>query len=332
MRVILSKIYILLITFFMYGCATTIQANYTMPAKHSEVVKYKSVAVINFETNRIKDYSLEFESIILNAENNSQKVYKVVDRNNIDKILKEHSFQVNIADQDTIVEMGKLLAIDAIWTGTISGHKDERVYYDTRTKCENNKCREYKVTCYNKSFSITAVPKLTSISTGEVIYSKSFTERASTDECVDNTATTPISVLERRAINKILNKFKEDISPYIVPIHIEVMDDSKGIEDENSKILFKDAIKLVKNGKIDRACQLWNNVYEKYKNIPSVAYNYSLCLEINGNYEEAIKILEKIISENIKLKSNQRNLIYNAIDRNEKNISNRNELEAQINR
>ena len=75
-----------------------------------------------------------------------------------------------------------------------------------------------------------------------------------------------------------------------------------------------------------------NNVYEKYKNIPSVAYNYSLCLEINGNYEEAIKILEKIISENIKLKSNQRNLIYNAIDRNEKNISNRNELEAQINR
>lgn len=325
----MKRFFLLSMVLLLVGCATKINTVVTMPAKHADVVKYNSVAVVTFDHNKANDYTLEFESIILNAQANGQKVYKVVDRSNIDKIIKEHSFQMNMADPDTIVEMGRLLAIDAIWTGSINGTQDQRRYQEKRTKCENNKCREYNVSCVNKSFSINVVPKLTAVSTGKVIYSKSFTEVASVDECVDESVTTPFATLQKRALNKVLEKFKQDIAPYEVSVSLEIMKDTKGIEDDNSKTIFKDSIKLVSDGKVDMACQILETVYKKYQQVPSVAYNYSLCLETRGEYQASIDILEPLITGPYPLSSSQRTLIYNAIDRNKQNIVNRDALEAQ---
>lgn len=135
------------------GCAAKINASKIIPAGATEVTRYKTVAFLDFSGNKGRDISSRLETVVIKAEVNDKKQYSVVDRANIDKIIKEQQFQMTMANPDTIVDFGQLVGAEAVWAGHAQSTYNVSRSYETRSKCMNyvdGKCqyfREYIVPC-----------------------------------------------------------------------------------------------------------------------------------------------------------------------------------------
>ena len=114
MRHILQNYILILVTMIaLSGCATKINASKIIPAGATEVTRYKTVAFLDFSGNKGRDISSRLETVVIKAEVNNKKQYSVVDRANIDKIIKEQQFQMTMANPDTIVDFGQLVGAEA---------------------------------------------------------------------------------------------------------------------------------------------------------------------------------------------------------------------------
>ena len=184
-------------------------------------------------------------------------------------------------------------------------------------------------------------PRLVSTSTGKVVYSNRLTDTVSVGRCQDEE---PISEnqLESLAKQNILTAFRMDIAPYTQDVRLELMSSKDGLTDDASKDKLKEGIRLAKDKRLDRACETWNAILEKYPDAVAPAYNYALCLELSGEYQKAIDILEKIEKvlppssfmgntlSMFSIKSTQSELVIGAIERNKANIENREKLKEQM--
>ena len=49
----------------------------------------------------------------------------------------------------------------------------------------------------------------------------------------------------------------------------------------------------MEKGKVERACEIWNDLSRTNPNAPQLTYNIGLCHEISGDYEEALNLYGK---------------------------------------
>ncbi len=281
------------------GCATKINASKIIPAGATEVTRYKTVAFLDFTGNKGKDVSSRLETIVIKAEINDRKQYSVVDRANIDKIIKEQQFQMTMANPDTIVDFGQLVGAEAVWAGYAQSTYNVTRSYESRSKCVNyvdGKCqyyREYTVPCESRDIIINVTPKLTSISTGQVVYAKEFKGKDSTYGCSDSIFT-PQSEgeLYENALKTILYKFRLDIAPYVKTIQIELMSNNDGLND-SSKLMLKNGISFAKNDRIEKACELWKNGLKESPYSISLNYNIGVCKELESKFNDALSYFSK---------------------------------------
>lgn len=326
----------------MSGCAVKVNTKVTMPANEAAVLKYRTVAVLPFKDRQGKDYTSKIEAVVVSPKENGKSIFTTVDRENMDKIMKEQRFQMSLADPDSMVEMGKLLGVEAMWTGSADSSYSESSYTEERTKCSGkNSCSSYTVSCIKKSASVELTPKLISTSTGKIVYSNRISEQASAGMCSDTSRQVTKNELESQALEKVLASFRRDIAPYEQDVNLELMKDTEGISDQDSKKLFEDGVGFAKDARLERACDAWNKVSEKNPNAIAAVYNRALCLEVKGDYESALKVLEKLealvppsgffakLLDDFSLKSSQSKLVKDAIDRNKKRIDDREKLKAQ---
>ncbi|MBQ3037615.1 MAG: hypothetical protein IJD30_00400 [Clostridia bacterium] len=325
----MKKLFVFLHVFLICGCVTVIDSTVLMPAKSPEVIKYNTVAVLPLKSSKGHDYTLMLESAIKSAHSEGNKIYTVVDRANIDKILKEQTFQMTIADPDTIVEMGRLLGVSAIWTGTSTGKLTTSRYSEERTRCyQSGGCYNYTMSCVNRIFTAIVSLKLINVSTGEVIYSNTLSDAAIVGDCPDEPRYITDYDLEEMAVLFVLDRLIQDIAPYKKQVKFELMTDTNGIDDSYTKDLFKESIEMAKNNKIGRACEYWQEIYGKYPNALSAGYNLSLCFEIKSEFEQAINLLEALKVKGVKV--SQRVIIDDAIYRNRENIKNASIISEQL--
>lgn len=330
---------------FFAGCATKLTTTVDMPAKNGNVINYKTVAVFPFDTSRrgSSDYSGDLEAVIVSAKAGEKTFFTVVERSKIDTVMKELNFQMSVADPDSMVEMGKQLGVEAMWFGHSDRKYDESSYEEGRRKCDKDgkNCQDYKVRCVQKTLTLNVNPRLVSTSTGKVVYSNLLTDTISVGRCQDED---PVSEnqLEALAKQNILTAFRKDIAPYAEDVKLELMSSKDGITDDTSKDKLKEGIRLAKDKRLDRACETWNTILEKNPEAVAPAYNYALCLELAGEYQKAIDILEKIEKvlppsgffgntlSMFSIKSTQSELVIGAIERNKANIENREKLKKQM--
>lgn len=326
------------------GCAVKMNATVTMPANESSVLLYRTVAVFPFKSRNGVDYTSKFEAVLASAKENGKNIFMVVDRENIDKVMKEQKFQMSISDPDSMVEMGKLLGAEAMWTGSSDSSYSEAGYTEKRTRCgsDGKSCYDYTVNCVKKSVSMDLTPKLISTSTGMVVYSSRISENVSVGVCRDYSIQVTRNELESEALEKVLASFRQDVAPYDKNIYLELMSGAGDISDKDSKKLLKEGLGFAKDKRLDRACGAWKKALEKSPEAVSPAYNYALCLEIKGDYEGALKSFEELEAvippsgsfdrflDMFSLKAARSRLVKEAIDRNKKNLENRERLKAQM--
>ena len=300
MRYILQNIILIIFSVVLLsGCATKINASKIIPAGSTEVTRYKTVAFLDFSGNKGRDISSRLETTVIKAEVNDKKQYSVVDRANIDKIIKEQQFQMTMANPDTRVDFGQLVGAEAVWSGNAHSTYNVSRSYETRTKCMNyvdGKCtylREYTVPCETRDMIVNVTPKLTSISTGQVVYAKEFKGRDNSYGC-SVSIFTPESEgeLYDHALKNILYGFWLDIAPYVQTIQIELMSKTDGTND-SSKLLLKNGISFAKNNRMEKACELWQNGLKESPYSISLNYNIGVCKELAGKYNDALSYFSK---------------------------------------
>lgn len=331
-NVLQNHFLIILLLVVTSGCATTINASRIVPAGSTEVTNYKTVAFLDFSGNQGVDASSRLESTVIKAEVNGKKQYSVVDRKNINKILQEQQFQMTIANPDKIVNFGQLIGAEAIWYGTANSKYSVTHTYETRSECAryvDGRCtiyREYTVPCESRSILVTVTPKLSSVSTGKVVYSKDFQEKGSSFYCTDSYFTGRTEAeLYNDAINKILYKYRIDIAPYVETIEIELMSKKDGTNKKSEELL-KSGIEFAKVDRMEKACELWASGLKETPASISLNYNMGVCSELTSDYEKALKYYLNAEDNSLKpIKT-----ISNAIERAKESIENQKTLKRQM--
>lgn len=332
MRNLLQNFVLVSLVILLAGCSVTVRTTKIVPAEANDVTQYKTVAVLDFKGNRGRETSSDIEALIAKAEVNNRKVFTVVDRDNINRILNEQKFQMTMANEDSIVNFGELIGAEAIWSGFAESRYNVSISYETRSKCSHyrdGKCMGYvsvSVPCEKRSLSFKASPKLTSVSTGKVIYSKIFEGNESSYACKDDSyGWRTESQLFNAAERKFLAQFRLDIAPYAEEVMLSVMSKKDGTNKLSAQYL-TNGIAFIKENRTEKACELWEKGLGETPEAISLIYNMGICSELAGNYEKAVELYEK--AEDVSGRPVRE--ISDAIERNKINIENQKKLRSQM--
>jgi len=309
---ITGRIFFLLGVFLLInGCATKIAINMLQPAEYHEASLTKTVAVLPFSGQEGQRITSEVEGVLGSISIDGQNYFTVVDRNALDKIMKEMKLsQSGMVDPNTAAEVGKLIGAQGIYTGAVTQYNSTEGHYteersecsqhaqecDDKGKCTQGKCiqwRKYNVNCTKRSGYFAFTPKLIEVQTGKIIYTRDINGSATSSGCTDGTPPKSGSELVGQSITMAKAGFRKDIAPYYVVREIKLMDSTNGIDSAAAKDKLKMGIEYAGKKRLDAACELWGEADTIAKNSPSIVYNLGVCAESRGDVAAALPLYKK---------------------------------------
>lgn len=245
------------------------------------------------------------------------KRFTVMEREKIRQILKEQGLEMSGAiDENSAVEIGKLLGVDALIFGDVTAYKieDERgtkkVYKKVgtgrykRVKRKNIFTgKEYwadeeimKTVLVDEHYRIrrgvvTVNFKTVSVKTGELLAVKSVSE-SKEYKSVEGRGEIPPG---DEILSKLLNKVVEDFAGMIAPIKIVV----KRKLEKGSDLVNK-GIKFAQNDLWSKAMETWNQEIKLNPSDAAAYYNLGVGYEEEGNFFKAKEMYSKAVDLNPK--------------------------------
>ena len=220
--------------------------------------------------------------------------FRIVDRNDLDKILYEIKTQESPLSSGKIVaEAGRLAGASAIVTGKIlTAAVKDTPFYEKRTECVDKKCketREYRVYCTKRRGTLSAELRVVDAGSGEVIHSetirKSDTERHCMDD--DNALPSRSAMLDSLA-DRVADAFIARFTPTYTYREVELMDKPViDLSDDDEK-RFDNALAYIEHGRYDRAMALLGEILHHTKDQSiAAAYNLGVLKEMQGDFQAA---------------------------------------------
>lgn len=319
----ISTILFLIFVVF-YGCAgpTKINVSVTMKPRNEEVLALKRLAVLPYSGRYGKEFASKVEAMIANHKDSTGKpYYNLVERSEVNRIIDEMKFSSSyLVNQDTAVQIEKLLGAKGILTGSINSMLvQDNPYQEKRVQCgqyQNNYIKgpygpivipicirwdPYYVNCKERTATMSVSTKIIDVETGSIVYSSDYSDAEKSSACSDSGyAVKSNAELEFIVQNRILNNIKMDILPYKVFMSIVLKDEDDNIKDKNARDKFLAGLEFAKSNRLDRSCELWKDAYDLEKNSVSLTYNLGVCAEVFGDlnlaqeyYKKADKMLLK---------------------------------------
>ncbi len=191
-------------------------------------------------------------------------------------------------------------------------------YTDNDGKCK--KWRKVSVPCTRRTANVGFTIRLVNVETGVQSYNRDVSGQAISKSCRGrNHSLEAREVVRRRARQAAYEKVRRDVAPYVVNIKIELMDDTDGIESDRAKQDLKSGLLFAKAGRLDRACELWQEARILAPRSIAIIYNIGVCAEAVGElynalalYQEADRLLlkpESIINKALNRVNNRLNKI-----------------------
>ena len=307
-----GKIIFLICVFLsINGCATKIALNMLQPAEYHQASLTKTVAVLPFSGQGGQQITSEIEGVLGSISIDGKNYFTVVDRNSIDKVLKEMKLnQSGLVDQSTAAEVGKLIGAQGIYTGAVTQYDSTEGQYteersecskykqecDNEGNCRQGKClqwRKYNVNCTKRSGYFAFAPKLIEVQTGKIIYTRDINGSATSSGCTDGTPAKSGSELIGQSITMAKAGFRKDIAPYYIVREIKLMDSTNGIDSSQAKDKLKQGIEYAGKNRLDTACELWGEADTIASNSASITYNLGVCAESRGDAVAALPLYKK---------------------------------------
>lgn len=294
-RITLSLLALSLST--LCGCATTIKTKTLTPARAHEAAQLTRVAVLPFGGKVGRQTQSDVEAVMVSAQVDGKPFFNVIERTEIEKIAKEQRFQLSGSiDESSIASLGKMLGAQAIVYGTVNQNDTEDKHYnEQRSRCssKDNKgnCKSwsnYTVGCTSRAAVFQFTPKIVKVETGSIVASEVISGEASDSACSDSGS--PLqggNELLEAARKGAMAQYRTFVAPYYVDVEIALVDsdDSKMAGPVKDKIA--DGVKWAKSGRLDRACECWDQASRLHGEGYAIPYLMGVCCEVQGNLDGA---------------------------------------------
>lgn len=324
------------------GCATTTDIRALQPAEVSEAASLKTIGVATFEQKGRVGVSLDskIEAELANYQlEEGENYYRVVDRANLEKIIKEQKLQLSgLVDRKQASKIGKLSGAQALVVGNVSSaavedrrYREDRVkYVNCDKKGKNCTRREYTVSCIARTATVGAQVKLTDIERGDFITANNYNQNKTWKSCEDSSASMPSSAqgLEILA-DEIASTFVYRLVPHYVTFKVTLYKKSELKLEKELANKFESGVDFIKVGRMDRAEEILADLMDATQGKSyAVIYNYAVIMESQGKYEDAKNLYEQADRLTLSPEKN----INVALGRIRKIISNHNKSMEQISR
>jgi len=285
------------------ACGTAIQTQVLVPAKAHKAAKLKRVAVLPFEGPKGYQIGADLEALLLGIYLHGQPYFSVIERTAIDMILKEQSLQlIGLVEAGSAARVGELLGAEGIILGTVTQYATEdRSYREKRSKCiekdEDGECKkkeDHEVKCTQRTAHVAFTPRVVDVSTGEIVASESLIGNTVSRACKDSG--TPLSGRQEmlnQAKRTAFDAFRELMAPYYVSVQIKLLTKDGSKMPSDVKKTISRGVKWTKDGRYDRACELWSDAHQQHPGGYATLYLLGVCEEITGNLEGALTYYEK---------------------------------------
>lgn len=324
--------------------APSVKVTMLSPAACGEAATLRRVAVLPFEGTDGRGFTAEFEATLASISVGEGPYFQLVDRMDIERVLQEQGRGMDARfDTDNAAQLGKMLNADGVYAGHITQndmsnepYSEARAIclksqpkYDKKGKVKEMECIQWGqklVRCTKRKALFSYTPKLIEVETGRIVYNKNIDESSESKRCEDQAVSLKSEEeLLREAKRVALGRVKQDIAPYYCTVEIRMMDDTDEIKDKAAADRFKQALEFAKNDRMDRACEMWNEVRSKSGDVLSVVYDLGICAETVGNLGEALNLYQR--ADRLLTKPDDR--VNQALERVRKRMDDRKKLEMQ---
>lgn len=245
-----------------------------------KIVDYMISALIKKDRGLVDKDKLYFSGLKTN-------LYTVVERSQLQKVIEEQNLAVSGAiDDATATEVGKLLGIDVIITGSINNTSTfEKEQYTSLLAGE-----AYKIT---RTMTVDSRIKIIDISTGEILVNSDFTS-TSTSEKINYDGRYPSESeidTEEKLKTEGLKKLANLMVSYFSPGYIYESKKIVKIKTKEYKATAKEAKSYLTAGRIDKAILIYTELYEQDPYNAAFAYNIGIVNESTGNFAKAKELI-----------------------------------------
>jgi len=288
------------------GCsAKRVPMKSLVPADVPVLLTKRSIAVVNMKGDNV-NLSSKIESDFAKVTLNKKPFFKVLNRAQLDKILREQKLQASdLSDGSSATKIGKLIGAQAIIGGSVTTTHEDGSYIEQRERCvasdKKGHCvrsKTYNVTCPTASASVSASINVIDVETARNIYAQTITKDYSADGCKVSAAwglattdgkikTSSQALVDLSDV--VANDFVVKFAPRYVVYSVELMEDVDSVDlNDKQKKQFKNALTYIQNGRIEKAEQILDKLYaEVGEKAFEVAYDLGLVKQSLGKYKEA---------------------------------------------
>jgi hypothetical protein len=257
---------------------------------------------MGFRGNNAKEVEAAFEAVLVSHRLDGKPYFTVADRAQ-QKVIAREQLKTLRGDVDpsTAVSFGKQIGVKGIYFGDVKKPQITNSRYKAkRSYCKkyksDGKCKEYgwkQVQCKRTNASITIIPRLINVETGQVAYRSEKIGRSKSSACGSDSVL-PKKTLIDHAINDSITQILRDVAPKETKVKVELMDKPSVLQG-HKKAEFVRGLTFSGAGRMDRGCQIWRDLNMKVRNSdPALLYNVAICAELEGDYKSALYLMEQV--------------------------------------
>lgn len=172
----------------------------------------------------------------------------------------------------------------------------ERCIRDAQNKCTDQK-EKYQVSCLVREFALNTTLRLIGRK-GELLWSDDGREPLSDKRCADQTGSPrqPRDI-ERQLIAQVVRRMEQDWVPRREVLDVRVDESRKGLAKDEAES-FKQAVRLVRDGRQGEACAAWVLLGQRNPGHVPTQFNLGLCAEFAGQADEARRKYDEVLTIN----------------------------------
>lgn len=287
----------------IFSCTPKVYVEALKPAKY-DVADIKRVAVFDFDGPRASGKTI---AALFTDKLWKTQYFTIIERQEIEKILDEHAFNMSGAvDDSTIAEFGRLLGVDAIIVGNVNSYnlsdkrgtekvkkkvhtgeyekdKNGKFIYEKDIFGKKHKKKIYKEVIVDQQYILREATvdlsyRMVEIKTAQIrasdqgkkSFSKKFTKNISRIPPKDD--------ILANLSNNVVAQFIPGLTPHRIQLR-------KTLEKGNDAVNL--GIDYAKNGLWDDAIAVWKEEVQSRPDNAQAHYNLGLAYEVKGQIERA---------------------------------------------
>jgi len=210
-------------------------------------------------------------------------VYSVIERNQINEILKEQRLGLSGAiDESTAAKVGAILGLDAIILGDVKYEKKED---NTSKSYVGLDGKSYTTHCKIRKITTNASMKIVEVSTAEIIGVETAAYESEDKKCDEERAEI---ANYNQLLNNALSSTARQFVNYFTPGYNLVRFELEKIKLKDLRKQADQAGEYLENGNLKQAFPLLVAIYEADSYNPKAAYNAGIIHEMTGLYDDAV--------------------------------------------